>query len=83
MVKCILEDFAYEKKEGEIKEHTLLVLDEKEKHRSGLDLILLTKEEVEEVIKIQKEYEVKMEPFVKKAYRSFLLEKIVKEAKAE
>ena len=75
MVKCILEDFKYEKKEGDIKEHSLLVLDTTEKHHSGIDLIILTKEEQEQVVKIQQDYEKNMEPFVKKAYRSFLIEK--------
>ena len=80
MVKCILEDFKYEKKEGEIKSYTLLVLNEDGKHRSGIELTLLSKEEQDEVVKIQQEYEKKIEPFVKKAYRSFTLDKIITEA---
>ncbi len=77
MTRCILEDFKYEKKEGDVKQHTLLLLDSNEKHRSGLDFTLLSEEEQKQAIQIQKEYEEKINPFVKKAYRTFLLEKML------
>jgi hypothetical protein len=77
MVKCILEDFKYQKKEGDVKEHSLLVLDNNENHRSGLDLSLLSEEEQGEAIQLQKNYEEKMTPFVKKAYRTFVIDRIV------
>ncbi len=80
MTKFLLEDFKYEKKKGEITEYSLLVLDTNEKHKSGIDLKKLTEEEQKTVIEIQKKYEQDLNPFVKKAYRTFIIEQIINES---
>ena len=69
--------FKYKKKKtGEIKEYDLLVLNETDTHKGGIDYSKLTEDEVKEVTKLQMEYEKALHPFVKKAYRSFIKENI-------
>ena len=69
--------FRYKKKKtGEIKEYNVLVLNETGTHLAGIDYSKLTKDEIQEVTKIQMEYEKVLHPFVKRAYRNFIKENI-------
>lgn len=68
-----VKQFKYEKKKtGEVKEYTVLILKDNGKLFGGIDYTKLNKQEIEEVTKIQMEYEKKLHPFVKKAYRNFI-----------
>jgi hypothetical protein len=69
--------FKYKKKKtGEIKDYNVLVLNESEKHMGGIDYSKLDEPEISEATKIQIDYEKKLQPFVKKAYRMFIKENI-------
>ncbi|MBD3216571.1 MAG: hypothetical protein GF311_28410 [Candidatus Lokiarchaeota archaeon] len=66
-----IEEFTYNEKRRK-----LLVIKEDEKSIYGLDLNLLTEEEANTVFEVQKEYEMKLEVYTKKAFRNFLKEKV-------
>lgn len=69
--------FLYEKAGGEKSEYDLLITNTTTDRLYGIDLNKLNEEEKEKVIKIQKEYEFKMEPFIKSAFRQFKKESII------
>lgn len=79
--------FNYTKKgSGEEKEYNLIVTsaeNSKTGYISGIDLNKLNENEIEEVKKIQKKYEEKMKPFLKKGYRQFLKENITETLEQE
>ena len=65
--------FKYTKKKtGEVKKYTVLVLRDTDNYLGGIDFTKLTQPEMEEVTKIQMEYEKVLQPFVKKAFRNFI-----------
>jgi len=68
-------DFKYQKKNGEVNDYSLMILNETDTHLAGIDFNKLSVEEVEEVKKIQKEYEDKLNPYLK-AFRNFIKENI-------
>jgi hypothetical protein len=68
-----IKKFNYVKKNGGIPEnHLLLVTNDSTEHIEGLDFSKLDQEETLLVAKIQSDYEKKIQPFVKKAYRKFI-----------
>lgn len=69
--------FLYEKSGGEKVEYDLLITNSTSDRLYGIDLNKLNEEEKEKVIKIQKEYEFKMEPYIKTAFRQFKKESIL------
>ena len=70
--------FQYKKSEAEEpKSYNLLILNEDDLSISGISFDYLTPKEQEEVLKIQLDYTEKMKPFVNKAYRKFLKDKMV------
>lgn len=79
--------FNYTKKNSdEEKEYNLMVTSaesSKTGYISGIDLNKLNENEIEEVKKIQKEYEEKMKPYIKKGYRQFLKENITETLEQE
>ena len=79
MVSVLVEDFSYKKSENEKKDYTVLVLNEDEKSISGISLENLTQEEKEKVLYLHTKYCEDMKPFVFKAYRKFIKEKIITE----
>jgi len=60
-------------------ERELFQMNNDEKHIAGIDLTKLSDEEIKSFLKTQKEYEEKIKPFVKKAYRNFIKENILNE----
>lgn len=70
-----IRDFTYKKKNGEINDYSVMILNETETHFGGVDFNKLSEEEVIKVKKIQEEYEEKLSPFMK-GYRSFIKENI-------
>lgn len=71
-------EFIYLKAMGEKKNYSLLVLGEDEKHLNGVALNYLSEDEKVKLEEIQAKYEEDIKPFVSKAFRQFLKEKIVK-----
>ena len=67
----------YKKKDDSERDIKLFVLKDTSYHLGGIDLTKLTKEEVEEFVNIQEEYEKQLERFLKKSYRTFIKENIV------
>jgi hypothetical protein len=75
-----IKNFEYKKKKsGEIKKYLLMLLDENESHIGGIDFTKLEQDEIDEVIKIQSEYEKELKPFIEKAYRKYIKENIIDE----
>ena len=69
-------NFKYEKKkDGEIKEYSVLNLNESREYFSGISLEKLSEEEKERLFVIQKKYEEDLKPFMSN-YRMFLKENI-------
>lgn len=66
-----IKHFNYTKKDGEKTERKALVLVEKDDYFDTIDLGHLDESEVDQVKQIQKEYEDKLVPFMKKAFRRF------------
>ena len=80
MVSYLLKKINYLKPTQETpQEYEMLVLEETDTSIFGLSLKELTEKEIEEVKQIQIEYTEKIKPFVKKAYRKFLKERIISE----
>jgi len=75
-----IRDFVYKKKNGEVNDYSLLILNETETHLGGIDFKKLSEEEVISVKAIQEEYEGKLKPFMK-SYRSFIKENIQEDKK--
>jgi 2-oxo-4-hydroxy-4-carboxy--5-ureidoimidazoline (OHCU) decarboxylase len=71
-------NFKYKKKDGVIDDYNLMVLNENNTHTAGIALNKLKDEEKAQLVKIQKEYEEKLKPFMK-AYRQFIKENILQE----
>lgn len=67
--------FNYKKKNGEVNNYDVMIIADSPDYLAGIDFTKLTNEEVEEVSKIQEEYEAKLKPYMK-AYRSFIKENI-------
>ncbi len=66
-------NFKYtKKKDGETKDYLILTLNERENDFSGIELNQLEDKEIEQLIDIQKDYDIKMKPFVEKAFRKYL-----------
>ena len=72
-----IELFKYKKEETEEKEYKVLILENNDKYLSGINLEYLNNEEIAEIQKIQLKYEEDLKPFMKKAYRRFIKEKII------
>lgn len=72
-----IELFKYKKEETEEKEYKVLILENNDKYLSGINLEYLSNEEIAEIQKIQLKYEEDLKPFMKKAYRRFIKEKII------
>jgi hypothetical protein len=70
-------EFTYIKAMGERKNYSLMVLAETDKHLNGVALNYLSDEEKMALTDIQEKYEEALKPFMTKAYRQFLKEKIV------
>lgn len=70
-----IKDFAYQKKNGEVSDYSLMILNETDTHVAGIDFKKLSEEEGRQVKLIQEEYEEKLKPFMK-AYRNFIKENI-------
>lgn len=70
-----IKEFNYKKKNGEVNDYSLLILNETNTHISGIDLNKLKEDEVLELKKIQEEYENKLAAYMK-SYRSFIKESI-------
>jgi 2-oxo-4-hydroxy-4-carboxy--5-ureidoimidazoline (OHCU) decarboxylase len=75
--------FLYEKKGGERSEYDLLVTNRTPDRLYGIDLNKLEDNEKKEVKEIQKEYENKMAPFIKKSFRNFIKENIIENLEEE
>lgn len=75
--------FFYEKANGDKNEYDLLITNSTPERFYGIDLNKLNEEEKKEVKKIQKEYEEKMSPYIKKAYRNFIKENILESLEQE
>lgn len=74
-----IKQFKYKKKNSEeVKDYNLLILNENEKYIAGISLGNLTPEQVEELKKIQMDYEAKLQSFMT-SYRQFITEGIVAE----
>jgi hypothetical protein len=71
-------NFSYTKKDGEKKNYFVLMLDDSEdpKHFGGLDLSLLTEDEIKQIIETRKKYEESLRPFIKKSYKQFIKENV-------
>lgn len=69
--------FLYEKTDGEKGEYDLLITNSTSDRLYGIDLNKLSEEDKLKAIKVQKEYEFGMEPFIKKAFRQFKKENIL------
>lgn len=67
--------FKYTKKDGNVDVYDVMILADSPDYLAGIDLKKLSNEEIQEVIKIQEEYEQKLKPYMK-AYRSFIKENI-------
>ncbi len=73
-------NFTYIKKKDKLtKKYFVLILDENETHLGGIDLGKLEEKEINILLDAQKEYEAKMNPFVKKAYRKYIKENVLNE----
>ena len=72
-----IELFKYKKEDAEEKEYKILILENNDKYLSGINLEYLSNEEISEIQKIQLKYEEDLKPFMKKAYRKFIKEKII------
>jgi hypothetical protein len=70
-------DFTYLKAMGEKKNYSLMVLNETDKHLNGVAMNYLSDEERAALTGIQEQYEEDLKPFMNKAYRQFLKEKII------
>lgn len=70
-----VKNFNY-KKNDEAEEKKVFIFNESEKYLEGIDLQKLNEEEQKQFIAIQSDYISKIEPFVKKAFRKYLKEKI-------
>ena len=66
-----IKHFNYTKKDGEKTERKALVLVEKSDYYDTIDFGHLDESEIDQVKQIQKEYEDKLTPFMKKAFRRF------------
>lgn len=73
-----IKDFNYKKKNGEVNDYSLLVLNETDTHISGVDFKKLNEEETIALKSIQEEYEKKLVPYMK-SYRNFIKENIQEE----
>lgn len=67
-------DFDYEKKDGSKSQRSVMSLHAADKYVDGIDLTKLSDEEINELKSIQLEYERKLKPFTRKAFRRFLKE---------
>ena len=80
MVSYILKKINYLKAAQEKpQEYEMLVLEETDTSIFGLSLKELSEKEIEEVKQIQIDYTERIKPYVKKAYRKFLKERIISE----
>lgn len=75
--------FLYEKTNGEKNNYDLIVTNSTPEKFYGIDLNKLSEEEKNKVIEIQKDYELKIEQYVKKAFRQFNKEMIVEHIEQE
>jgi len=73
-----IKHFMYEKSDGDESERQVMVLHENKAYLEGIDITKLTPQEVLQLFSIQREYEAKIGPFIKKAYRRFNQDNIKK-----
>lgn len=64
------------KKDVEQKIVRALILSENDSHMMGISYEHLTEDEIKDLIKVQEDYENALEPFMKKAFRQYLKNKI-------
>jgi len=67
--------FNYKKNE-EVEPKRVFSFNESEKYLEGIDIDKLNDNELKQFIAIQSDYEEKIKPYVKKAFRKYLKEKI-------
>jgi len=70
--------FTYTKNDGETTEREVLKLHKNKSYMETVDLGHLSEDEVKELKSIYKEYEEKLSPFMKKAFRRFSLDNMTK-----
>ena len=70
-------DFVYLKAMGERKNYNVLILSENETHLNGVALNYLSEEELTSLTKLQEKYEEDLKPYINKAFRQFLKNKII------
>jgi len=66
--------FDYEKKNGEKTTRNVMLLSERKSYIDVIDFSHLNENEAKEIASIQKEYEDKLKPYTKKAFRRFSTE---------
>ena len=66
-----IKHFNYTKKDGEKTERKAMILVEKDGYYDTIDFGHLEESEIDQVKQIQKEYEDKLVPYIKKAFRRF------------
>lgn len=70
-----IRDFKYERRDGKVKDYSLMLINESETHMYGFDLKKLSEYEARQLKAIQEDYESKLKAFMR-AYRSFIKENI-------
>lgn len=78
----VIKKFMYQKDE-QVKSYSVSVLRESASDLEGLSLDNLSEEEYKEVVAIFKEFETKLNPYVKKAWRKFSTNKIIQVLSSE
>jgi len=68
--------FDYEKENGDKSSRDVILLTEHNSYIDTIDILKLSKKEVKEMTTIIKDYEDKMKPYLKTAFRRFSLENI-------
>lgn len=66
-----LKEFNYTKKNGEMTIRNVLVLRKLDNYEDCIDFGHLSEQEMKDVFTIQSEYEYKMAPYMKRAFRRF------------
>jgi len=70
-------EFKYKKKDDNIEDKNVSILNDAEKYITAIDLSKLTEEDREELINANNAYEEKIAPFVKKGFRRYFKENML------
>jgi len=73
----VTRDFTYRKDEG-VKQYSVIILKDSSASFEGISLENLSEDDTLKVKEIFKEFEAKLYPFVKKGWRKFTNDKVVK-----